>query len=93
MKDIGKSKQLLIDFVKRYHLVVFIVVVVLLLSVAVLLLNGIVGKASGDDVTTPGGTSSNFDQATIDRIKQLKTSNQPSEPLDLSKGRINPFSE
>lgn len=93
MKDIGNIKKILIAFVKRYHLVVFVVTVVLLLSVAVLLLNTIVSKASGEDAVAPNGASSNFDQATIDRIKELKTSNQPSEPLDLSKGRINPFNE
>jgi ABC-type bacteriocin/lantibiotic exporter with double-glycine peptidase domain len=93
MKELKINKQLLISSFKRYHLVLFVVVVVLLLSVAILLLNGIVGKASGDNATPTGGTTSNFDQETIDRIKELKTSNQPSTPLDLSRGRYNPFSE
>lgn len=92
MKDLRSSKKPFLAFLKRYHLVIFVVVIVLLLSVAVLLLNGIVGIASGIDSPTQNGNS-NFDQATIDRIKELKTSDQPSEPLDLSEGRINPFSE
>lgn len=92
MKDLHASKKPFLAFLKRYHLVIFVVIVVLLLSVAILLLNGIVSIASGTDAPVQS-TSSNFDQATIDRIKELKTSDQPSEPLDLSKGRINPFSE
>jgi hypothetical protein len=64
-----------------------------LLSVGVLLLSGIVGKASGTDTPPQNSMPTDFDQETIDRMKSLKTSDQPSEPLNLSQGRINPFSE
>lgn len=92
MKDLRTSKKPLLTFLTRYNLVLFVVVTVALLSVAILLLNGVVGKASGND-TPPQSAPSHFDQATIDRIKELKTSDQPSEPLNLSNRRINPFSE
>lgn len=93
MKDIRFDKQKIIGFFQRFHLVIFVVVVVLLLSVAVLLLSNVVNKASGIDSTPPQNTSSDFDEATMERIKKLKTSDEPSEPLNLSQGRINPFSE
>lgn len=93
MKDISFDKKNIIGFFRRFHLVIFVVVVVSLLSVAILLLSGVVNKASGIDSMPSGGTSSNFDQATMDRVRKLKTSDEPSEPLDLSQDRINPFSE
>lgn len=93
MKDIHFNKQMLLGIIGRFHLVIFFVTTVLLLSIAVLLLSSIVNKASGLDSTPTNTASSNFDQSTIDRIDKLKTSDEPSQPLDLSKGRINPFSE
>lgn len=93
MKDLKSNQQALQTFLNRFHLVIFIVAVMLSLSIAVILLYGIVGKASGADSTVVGTNSSNFDKATIDRIEQLRTIDQPSTPLDLPEGRINPFSE
>lgn len=93
MKNTRNSQQAIYDFLNRFHLVIFIVVVMLSLSVAVILLYGIVGKASGADSTAISGASNKFDQDTINRIEQLKTSNEPTAPLEFSGGRINPFSE
>lgn len=93
MNDLHNSKKAIITFLNRFHLVIFVVVIVFILSIAILLLNGIVNTASGVDSTPQNTTSTKFDQETIDRIKQLKTSDQPSTPLDFSQGRINPFSE
>lgn len=93
MKNISFNQKALAAFVKRYHFVLFIVITVLILSVAVILLTGLAYKASGEDSLPQTETSTQFDQTTIDRIKQLKTSDQPSQPLDLSQGRINPFGE
>lgn len=93
MKDIHFDKKALIGFIWRFHLVIFAVIVVLLLSIAILLLSSIVNKASGLDSTPQNTTSTTFDEATIDRISKLKTSDEPSEPLNLSRGRINPFNE
>lgn len=93
MKNLHFDKQMIVSFFQRFHLVLFVVVVVALLSTAILLLSGVVNKASGMDSVPSGSTGSQFDEATIQRIEQLKTSDEPSEPLDLSQGRINPFSE
>ncbi len=93
MKEFGSTKTTLLNFLKRYHLVVFVVITALLLSIGILLLSGIVGKSSGLDVPLQNSGAHGFDQDTINRIKQLKTSDQPSEPLNTSQRRINPFSE
>lgn len=92
-KDIRDIQNKIIPFIKRFNLVIFIVIVVLVLSVNVIMLYGVVEKASGTDIDGSSGGNAQFDQATIDRLKELKTSDQPSAPLDLSKGRINPFGE
>lgn len=93
MKELPSNKKTFLAFIRRYHLVMFTVAVTLILSVSVLLLYSVVNKASGEDSTPQGGILSGFDQATIDEINQLKSSDQPSEPLDFSGGRINPFGE
>jgi hypothetical protein len=77
---------------RRFHMVIFIVIVVVGLS-AILLLNGIVLKTSDPTVSSENGLQASFDQATIERIKELKTASEPSVPLDFSQGRISPFSE
>jgi len=93
MKEIHGGKKPVLAFLKRFHLVIFIASTMLILSIAITLLSGVVGRASGENSTPPSNTSFNFDQSTIESIKKLKTSDQPSDPLDLSQGRINPFGE
>lgn len=79
---------------KRYNLVIFIAIIALALSVATLVLYSVVNKASGENSTPDSSLApSSFDQETIDRINRLKTPDQPSDPLDFSQGRINPFYE
>lgn len=93
MKDFHSTQEKTLNFLRRFHLVIFIVVTVIFLSAAVMLLYRLAGKASGTDMDAPAGTSSSFDQQSIERIEQLKTSDEPSVPLDLSGRRINPFNE
>lgn len=93
MKDIQFDKKKIVGFFHRFHLVIFVVVVVLLLSIAILLLTTVANKASGLDSNPSGTPSSSFDETTMERIKNLKTSDEPSTPLDLSQGRIDPFGE
>lgn len=93
MSNLRSNKELVADFLRRFHLVIFIVIVVLSLSVAIFLLNIIVNKASGTDPSLMGGGSETFDQATIQRVERLKSSNEQGAPLDLVNGRISPFNE
>lgn len=93
MRELNSNKTSFVSLVRRYHMVGFIVIIVLCLTVAVILLNQVVEKASGENSIGNNAAAAGFDQATIDRINQLKTPNEPSEPLDFSQGRISPFNE
>lgn len=78
---------------QKYNLTIFIVVLVGGLASAVLILNSALQKSSdttGYQVTT---TSTTFDQPTINRVKQLHTSDDPATAIALPSGRVNPFSE
>lgn len=77
----------------RYHLTLFIVVLVGGLSTAVLMLNEILMQSSDTNGYTSSLNNSGFDQATIDRLKQLKSSSEASTDLTLPAGRVNPFAE
>ena len=92
MGNLRNIKYLFATIIHRFHMVIFIVAVVTSLSVAVLLLNGIILKTNGTG-PAPDSEKPSFDQATIDRVKQLRTSGESGTGLDLSKGRISPFSE
>jgi len=87
-------KRTLSNFLRRFHVIIFVMVVLGGLVVVVLLLNSII-ITSGDpgDYVPPNKNPSSFDQTTIDRIEQLKSRTDSSAPLDLSKGRTNPFVE
>lgn len=76
----------------RYHVILFVVIILGGLIVVVLLLNNIIVKSGQSGSYTPTN-SSTFDQDTINRIENLKTSDEKSDPIDLSSGRTNPFVE
>ena len=77
----------------RYHLTIFTVVIVGGLSTAVLLLNAILAESSDTSGYTSALDVTTFDQATIDRVTQLKSSSDTSPDFTLPSGRTNPFAE
>lgn len=78
---------------KQYHLTIFIVFVAAGLGYAVFTFTNLLGESSIDpSYTSPIGAGS-IDQATLERIKILHTSDEATPPLDAPSGRINPFSE
>ncbi len=77
----------------RYHLTLFVVVLVSGLSTAVLMLNEILKQSSNPNGYTSSLDMTSFDQATIDRLQKLKSSNDASTSFSLPAGRINPFAE
>jgi hypothetical protein len=82
------------NFARRFHLTIFVIVVLGSLVAVVLLLNNVIIRSSEQgDYIPAGNTPSSFDKDTIDKIEQLKSRSDASTPLDLSKGRINPFVE
>lgn len=80
------------DGFRRYNLTIFIVVFVGGLAVAVIMLNTTIQKSSDTTGYTSTPQSTTFNQATIDRIKELHTSSEPVTST-LPSGRINPFNE
>lgn len=77
---------------RRYNLTIFIVVFVGGLATAVLMLNSTIQKSSDTTGYTATPQSTTFNQATIDRIKELHTSDMPVDTT-LQSGRLNPFNE
>jgi hypothetical protein len=87
-------KKIILATLHRFHVIIFVIVVMGGLAAAILLFNSIIASSSDQgDYIPPGSNPSSFDQATINRIEQLKSRTDSSAPLDLSKGRTNPFVE
>lgn len=86
-------KKFIFTILRRYHIILFVILVAGGLAVVVFMLNLIILKSSNPDGYTATSNNATFDQATIDRIKQLRTSGENDAPLDLGKGRTNPFVE
>ena len=92
--SLAPLKKSLSAFLHRFHVLVFVIIALGGLIWAILILNSIIVQSSSDDdgYAAPASTAA-FDQATIKRIEDLKTRDQASGELDLSKGRSNPFVE
>lgn len=80
------------SLLSRFHVIIFTIIVIGGLIVCMLLINATITESDASGAYTPPSTNTNFDQQTIDRIKQLHSSSDPTPApsLDLS-GRINPF--
>jgi hypothetical protein len=91
--SIGSLLKPIGHFFARFHLTLFILVVASGLGCAVLLLNGILTDTSAaEGYVSPIGTGS-IDQATLDAIKALHTSDETVTDKTLPEGRINPVAE
>jgi len=91
--SIRSIKQLFTQLLRRFHIVIFVIVVFGGLAVVILILNSIINKSSNSAGYTSQTNNATFDQNTIQRIEQLKTTDQNNGDLDLSHGRSNPFVE
>lgn len=90
----GAIKQKLFAFLHRSHVLIFSFVVLGGLVVAILMLNGVVVQSGDAGGYSSATTNAAFDQDTIKRIEELKTSDEKDNDLNLSNGqRINPFVE
>lgn len=92
-KSLSSVFKSLITTFQKYSVTIFIVVLTSGLVIAVLMLNSTLQKASDTTGYTPSLDPTTFDQATIDRVKQLHTSDEPPKASSPSTGRINPFAE
>ncbi len=79
-------------FFGKHHPVIFIAVTLLLLAGAILSLYLIVDQTLSAPLESTS-TVADFDQETIDKIKELQNSDDSAEPLIFPTTRINPFVE
>ena len=77
-------------FLHRYHVLLFVLVAAGGLSAATFVLYHTAMSAQTVEVTP---TQSQFDEATMSKIKQLRSSSDASTPLNPPPGRSNPFQE
>ena len=91
--SMASVRRSIAQFLERFHVIIFVIAITGGLGAVVLLLNSVITSSSESGGYTASSNSASFDQATIDRVKQLKTRDEASSQLDLSKGRTNPFSE
>lgn len=95
MKDLTLSslvKPIALLF-RKYHLTLFIIFVVACLGYAVFSFTNLLSQTSTDSSYTSPISAGSIDQATLDRIKALHTSDEATPALVTPSGRINPFSE
>ena len=79
-------------FLEKYHATLFFTVIGLLLAGAILTLYVSI-QTSETVVPSTEVISSNFDQETADKIKDLRDSNESSRDLVFPSPRSNPFVE
>ncbi len=93
--DISMSLKPVGRFFQRFHLTIFIVVIVGGLAYAVVSLYNVLSDASSIPAQTTAvtATPTSFNQATIDRLKQMYTSDNAPSSITLPAGRINPLGE
>lgn len=91
--DISLGIRPIQQFFAKHHAVLFICLIAILLSIAIYALYDVSrqSEASSDSLTT--STIAKFDQATIDKIKNLHSSTDTSQPLVFPNTRFNPFVE
>lgn len=95
LKNIKKSFSWVLT---RFHVIIFSIIVLGGLVLAVFMLNKILvaSTSTADTTDTTSGQANptaTFDQDTINRLKKLKSRDEPPTPLDFSGGRTNPFNE
>lgn len=77
----------------RFHILLFSIFILGMLIVAVYLLNQLLITSDQANGYTAQANNASFDTATINRLNQLHSVTDPSTPLSLPAGRINPFTE
>ena len=77
----------------RFHMTLFIVFIVAGLGYAVMTFNTLLSESSTDTTYTSPIDAGTIDQTTLERIKALHTSDEPTPGRVTPPGRTNPFSE
>ena len=93
MKNASISIKPITRIFQRYHLTLFIVFVAIGLSFAVFTFANLLGESSTDSSYQSPINAGTIDQATLERIKALHSSDDNTSELNPPSGRINPFVE
>ncbi|MEP6710290.1 MAG: hypothetical protein ABJA64_01050, partial [Candidatus Saccharibacteria bacterium] len=80
------------NFIGRYHIVIFVVFSLGGLAIALSYLNQVINTSLDANGYTSTANSVSFDDATIGKLRALKTTGETTEKLQMS-GRTNPFVE
>lgn len=89
-KGISLSPAIISNFFTRYHALIFTIVVVGSLAVAVFFLHLVIASSDTPADYAPE-QSTNFDEDTMERVRELTPSTQPAPSIDLPSGRTDPF--
>lgn len=79
--------------ISRYQITLFFLFVMAGLIASVILLNTIITDTTASEDYTSPISAGTIDQATLDRLQALHTSQNASTPDSRPSGRINPFTE
>lgn len=91
--SLGSIQKAIVNFLHRFHVMVFAFTVLVGLIFIVYLLYNVVISSTETEGLTPETTSTTFDKDTIKRINELKSRDQSDDSIDFSQGRTNPFVE
>lgn len=80
----------LTSFLKRYHFIIIVVYLVGSSSYAILMISQTIALSDESNGYTSQQSTSDFDEETIKRLRNLKTDDQNTEKLPVS-GRVSPF--
>lgn len=78
---------------EQIYLLFYIIVIGIGLIFSVLILAKTVDKVPAINTTGPSNITNSLHQSTIDKLNELRPSDEVSEPPTLPETRINPFSE
>lgn len=78
-------------FFHRYGVFVFFLVIASGLITALILLNVVITKTDDAEGYVSNVNNLSFDKETIEKIKELRTSDQETKKIDTGTGRLLPF--
>lgn len=91
-KEVHQSFTAFTNFIKKNQLFLVTLLVMVLFGASILLASNVFVRATDTSQATESATIINFDQATIDKIKELQQFSGQVPPISES-GRVNPFSD
>lgn len=86
--SLTQVKSSLLQFLHRYHVLLFVLTVIGGLSLATFMINQVINIPVSSDTQS---TTESFDKETMNKVKTLRKPDEAPAPLVLPSGRVNPF--